>query len=335
MRALVFPAVVTALGVAAVPVAAQDATPLRWGVAVSSSLSQAIAPMLELDTDIQARHGIHFTTVDFNGNVTGCIAAVIGGEVDVCQNGISIGMNAIAQGADMVGFMQLIGQINEITLSPAAIERIGVGPDAPVNDRIAALAGLTIAGPGAGSTTYSILEAILAEAGLAPQDLAYQPLTDITAINASLANGRIDAAIWSVGGLSPAHADGTGVRYINLASNEIPHLLVVPNVASFAPRDFVEQNRDTLARVQAAFVDVVAELRADPFGYGAAYKQAYLAELPDAIWQDNLPQAIAAYFPDVEGEQAGWDFWVDRLELEDAAMRERITYETGYVRLSD
>jgi ABC-type nitrate/sulfonate/bicarbonate transport system substrate-binding protein len=290
--------------------------------------------MLELDKEIQARHGLEFTTVDFKGNVTGCIAAVISGEVDVCQNGISIGMNAIAQGGDLVAFMQLIGQINEITLTPDAIARIGVGPEASVGDRIAALKGLTIAGPGAGSTTYSILEAILAEAGLAPADLVYQPLTDITALNASLSNKRIDAAIWSVGGLSPAQSDGSGLRYINLASGEIPHLLAVPNVASFAPRKFVEDNREALQRVQAAFVDVVAALRADPFGYAAPYKAAYLPDLPQATWEDNLPQAVAAYFADVEGSREGWDFWVKHLPVDDPAARDRVAYDAAYDRLS-
>lgn len=316
------------------PAAAQEPAKLRWGVAVSSSLSQAPAPILELDKALQAKHGLDFTTVDFMGNVTGCIAAVISGDVDVCQNGISIGMNAIAQGGDLVSFMQLIGQINEITLTPDAIARVGVKADAPVKDRIEALKGLTIAGPGAGSTTYSILEAILAEADLAPGDLVYQPLTDIAALNASLANKRVDAAIWSVGGLSPAQADGSGVRYINLASGELPHLLAVPNVASFASRKFVEDNRETLQRVQAALVDVVAALRADPFGYAAPYKAAYLPDLPQATWEDNLPQAVAAYFADVEGTREGWDFWVEKLPIEDPAARARIGYDTAYVRLS-
>lgn len=313
---------------------AEEVATFRWGVAVSSSLSQAIAPMLELDKQIQSRHGIHFTTVDFKGNVTGCIAALISGDVDVCQNGISIGMNAMAQGGDLVAFMPLVGQINEITLSADAFARAGVGQDAPVKDRIAALAGLTIAGPGAGSTTYSILEAILAEGGLTSRDLVHQPITDVTALNASLANGRIDAAIWSVGGLSPSQADGTGVRFINLASDDLPRLRAVPNVASFASRAYVETHRAALGRVRAAFADVIAALRAAPFAYAAPYKDAYLAELPRPVWEDSLTQAVAAYFPDVEGDREGWDFWVERLELPDPAARNRVAYDTGYVRLA-
>lgn len=322
----------TALGGVAL---AQEVETLRFGVAVSASLSQAPVPMLELDTELQAKHNIHIVTHDFMGNVNACMAAVIAGDVDICQNGISIGMNAMAEGADLVSVMQLIGQINEITLTPAAIARIGVPADAPIADRVAALDGLSMAGPNPGSTTYAILEEILKEADLTPANLTYQPLNDLTALNALIGNERVDAAMWSVGGLSPAHADGTGVRYINLAANDIPRLATIPNVASFAPADFVAENRDMLARVQAALVDVVAALRADPFTYAAPYKAKYLPDLDPAIWEDNLPQAVSAYFSDLEGTREGWDFWAERLENKDPEALARVSYEAGYVRLSD
>ena len=184
-----------ALTLAAGTALGQDRTPVRWGVAVNLSLSHAIAPMLELDDEIQARHGLAFTTTDFNANVMGCIAALLSGDVDTCQNGITVGMNAIAEGGDFLGFMQMIGQITELTVSARAIERSGVGLDASPEARIAALRGMRIAGPGPGTNNYYLMEEILAVAGLTMADVTYQPLLDVAAMNASLINDRIDAVL--------------------------------------------------------------------------------------------------------------------------------------------
>lgn len=321
---------------AAAPALAQDdVLPVRWGVAVNASLSHMLAPALELDEEIQARHGIDFTTVDFGGNVTNCIAAVLSDLADVCQNGITVGMNAIAQGGDFKGFMQQIGQITEITLSTATMERLGIAADAPIADRIAALRGLRVAGPGPGTSNHYLMDAILQEGGMTIEDVEYQPLADLAALNASLANDRIDAAIWSVGGLSPSQSDGTGVRFISLANNDIPFLRSVPNVAVYADSAWVAENRELLRRVQAAFVDVVAELQADPLGYAAAYKEAWLPELDQTAWEEDLPQVVAAFIPDVEGTQEGWDFWVSRLDAASEDDFSRAYYDQAFVPLSE
>ncbi|MFA5580654.1 MAG: ABC transporter substrate-binding protein [Paracoccaceae bacterium] len=323
------------IAMAAAPAMAQDdVMSVRWGVAVNASLSHMVAPALELDKEIQARHGLDFTTVDFGGNVTNCIAAIISDLADVCQNGITVGMNAIAQGGDFKGFMQQIGQITEITISTETMNRLGITPDAPIGERIAALKGLRVAGPPPGTTNHYLIDAILQENGLTVADVQYQPLADLTAMNASLANGRIDAAIWSVGGMSPSQADGTGARFISLANDDIPFLRTVPNVAVYANSDWTAENEELLRRVQAAFVDVVAELQADPFGYAAAYKQAWLPELDQAAWEENLPQVVAAFIPDMEGTKEGWDFWVSRLDAESPDDFASAYYDQAFVPLS-
>jgi ABC-type nitrate/sulfonate/bicarbonate transport system substrate-binding protein len=325
-----------AAALAVQPVLAEgDATPVRWGVAVNASLSHMLAPLLELDEEVQARHGIDFTTVDFGGNVMNCIAAILSDLADVCQNGITVGMNAIAQGGDFKGFMQQIGQITEITISTSTMQRLGITADAPINERVAALKGLRVAGPPPGTTNHYLMDAILQEAGLSITDVQYQPLADLAALNASLANDRVDAAIWSVGGLSPSQADGTGVRFISLANNDIPFLRTVPNVAVYASTAYVTENRELLQRVQAAFVDVVAKLQADPFGYAAGYKAKHLPALDETAWNENLPQAVAAFIPDVEGTKDGWDFWIKRLDADSDDDFSRAYYDQAFFALKE
>lgn len=313
---------------------AQEATPIRWGVSgPAASLSHIIAPMLYLDKEIQARHGIAMEMIDFSGNTTACFAAVLAQTADVCQNGITVGINAIAQGGDFVGFMQQIGQINEITISATTLERLGIAVDAPAAERIAALKGLRIAGPGPGTSTYYILDEILKEAGLSVADVEFQPLVDLAAINASLANDRIDAAIWSVGGLSPSQQDGSGLRFVSLSNGDVPSLQSLPNVAVYADRTWAHENIDTLSRVRAAFVDTLAALRADPIGYSQAFKDTYNAELSAETWADNLPQSMAALIDDMQGDKAGWDFWVSMLDADSDVDYAPVYYDNAFLEL--
>jgi ABC-type nitrate/sulfonate/bicarbonate transport system substrate-binding protein len=294
---------------------AEEPMAVRWGVSVNQSLSHAIAPMLELDAEIQARHGLRFETVDFAGNFQACMALAISGEVDVCQTGPTIGMNAIAQGADLKAVIQMIGQILEITLSTGVVAAAGVAPDAPIAERIRALEGRTIAGPGPGTSPWMVVEQLLATVDLTMEDITYQPLTDLAAMNAGLSNGRIDAAIWSVGGLSPAQSAGDGQVCISLARGDVPEMSTLPNVASFGRSAWIAENTELLRRVQAGFVDVLEALRADPLGYSALYKARYLEAIPAPTWERDLAQTIPAYFADMEGGCDGWDFWVDRLNV--------------------
>lgn len=317
------------------PAGAQDKESIRWGVSAMLSGGLMLAPLLALDEEIQAKHGITLEMTDFNGNGTNCISAVIADAVDVCHVGTTAGMNAIAQGAEMVGIMLQAGQIVEITVSPAVIEKTGVGPDAPIADRVAALRGLRIASPGPGSTNYYLIKDILASGGMTLEDIVLQPLADIQAMNASLGNGRIDAGFWSVGGMSPSQASGEGVRYISLASQDFPDLRDAPNIAAYAMRDFVGLNHDKLRRVQLAFVDVVAKLKDDPVGYSQAYKDKYLPALPQETWANDVPIIAAAFYDDVEGTKEGWDFWIDRFSKEPNSDFSAAAYEKGYVRLSD
>lgn len=313
--------------------AASEPKAVRWGVSVNQSLSHAIAPMLELDKAIQARHGIDFKTVDFTGNFQACMALAVSGEVDGCQTGPTIGMNAIARGADLKAVIQMIGQILEITVSSRAAAASGVAPDAPIADRIRALKGKTIAGPGPGTSPWMVVEHLLGTVGLTMNDITYQPLTDLAAMNAGLALGRFDAAIWSVGGLSPAQSDGSGKVWISLARGDVPEMSSLPNVATFARTGWVAANTDLLRRVQAAFVDVLAALRADPIGYAAPYKAKYLEAIPAATWERDLAQTLPAYFADMEGGCEGWDFWVDRLAPSAEADPARARCAAAFVRL--
>lgn len=313
---------------------AQERSPIRWGVAVNASLSHALAPMLELDEELQAKYGLDFSTVDYNGGVTQCIVGIIANEAETCQNGITAGLHAMAEGADLRGMIQQIGQITEVTISTAAMEAAGLTAEAPVEERIAALRGLRIAGPGPGSSTYYLLEAILAEGGMTVNDVQFQPLVDTTAMNASIAAGRIDGAIWSAGGLSPAQAEGSAVRWVSLADNDVPHLRSIPNVVTFADATWAAENQELLSRVQAAFVEVVARLQADPFGYAAAYKQAHMPEISDEVWADILPLAVESYIPDMEGTREGWDFWVTLLDRDSEGDFTNVYYDKGFIPLS-
>lgn len=311
---------------------AQDT--LRWGVSAVLAGGHMLPPMLELDKDVQAKHNLDIKVTNFNGNNPACIAALLSDAVDICQVGASAGMAAIAEGADLKGFMQQAGQTVEFTLAKPVFDKLGVPVTAPVADRIKALKGLTIASPGPGTTNYYIIQDILAVGGLTLSDIRLQPLVDITAMNASLQNGRIDAGFWSVGGMTPSQSSGAGVRFVALAYGDLPELKEPTNIAVYGKTAWVEKNKELLRRAQLGLSDVLKKLKADPIAYAKAYKDKYLPAVDEKAWETDLPAIVGAFYDDIEGTKSGWDFWIARFGKDAQGDYSKASYDNAYVKLA-
>jgi NitT/TauT family transport system substrate-binding protein len=320
-----------ALTLGSASLASAQETVIRWGNASGASVPHALSGMLDLDAEIQKKHGIKVEFVDFKGNSPNCMAALIGGSVDFCQTGIATGHYAIAEGADLKSFSMMGGQVGEIVINKAAAEKAGIKLDGPVNERLAALKGMQIVGSGPGTPNYMLLNAMMGEAGLTINDLQFRTLVDITAMNEGIRNGSIDGAFWSVGGLAPVQADGGAVQVLSLARGDIPKFKDIALTAIFVNTAWLEANRAAVKGAKEGMKDVLAKFKADPLGYSAPYKAKYLEAVPQATWQAIVDTNLAAYFPDMTGTAAGWDFWVDIMKAEGKAGAEKASFANAFV----
>lgn len=329
-----FVAPVLAAGFALLMASSAFAEPakIRWGNSSSASMALSTAEMVALDEELQRKHDIAVEMTDFHGNSVNCIAALVADAVDICQVGITTGLNAIAEGAEFKAIAALGGQVMEIVISKDVAERVGMDSDTPLDNRIEALKDLQIVGAGPGTPTYMLLDAIMQRVGMTVvEDLNFRTLTDTAAMNEGIRGGQIDGALWSPGGLAPVLSDGSGVRVLSLATADIPEMSNIALTGVFTKSAWLDGNPDVARRAKAALVEAVAKLRADPEGYSAAYKQAQLPELPEEMWQEVLTQNLLAFFGDMTGTKEGWDFWIEQMTAEGKENAERASFDNTFV----
>lgn len=280
---------------------------IKWGVA-GANLSYA-APLLgALAPEIFSKYGIRVEITDLRGNANNCMAAMMTGSLDVCHAGITSGMDVIAEGGDIKGFALLTAPIAEISLSAKTFSALKVSAEAPIEDRLRALKGLRIVSAGPGSPNYVALAAMLAKVGLTFQDIRFRTVLDPVAMMEGMRADQIDAAMWSIGPLTPAQLDKNAVRFVNLARGDFPAFKGTPYIAAYAQTAWVNKNMDLLRRAQLGIGDAIALMKADQGKYSALMKAKYAPDLPQAIWDDTYRQAQAAMLDGGKATASGWNY---------------------------
>ena len=276
----------------------------------STSVAHGPLTIAMVDPSIFGNNGIKIEVNDLRGQSPNCIAALLSEAVEICQVGTPTGTDAIAEGAKLKAVAVLTGPINEIFLSAKTVEKLGVAPDAPVMDRIAAMKGLSLTTSAPGTAHYLTLGATLEKAGLSMDDVQYRTLGDVSAMIESIRNGQIDGSLWTIGSLAPLLQDGTGVRWISMARGDIDEFKTLPYVTAYARTDWVEANPDLVARIHKSYADAVIALKTDPEA-SARIKAKFSPDLDQALWDDGFGQAQAAYLDGAATNEASWQQSLD------------------------
>lgn len=299
-----------AAGIAFAATAAHAADTIRYGAASYSVITSQML-ISSLEKDIFGRHDVDLQLVDFRGSSVNCLTALISDAVDVCQVGTTTGTDAIAEGADIRALAVVTGPINEIIVSSRLAEKVGIGEDAPVEERLKALKGARFATAPAGSAHYTTLNRMLEDVDLSIGDLQFQPLTDVTAMMESVRNDRLDAVMWSIGDLGGLLVDGTGVRWISIPRGDMPELNSLPYVTAYVRADWAARNPELAQRVHAGIADAIARIENEPASAAKAIHAEFFPDLDTAIWEDGFEQARKAAFSGATVTQAGWQQLLD------------------------
>lgn len=286
--------------------ASHTADLVKYGVA-GLSANHAPALLGEARPDIFAKHDIEVKITDLRGNSANCIAALLSKAIDVCQVGSPTGVDAIVEGAPLKAIAVTAGPVSELVLSKQAVQRMGIGADAPVKERVAKLKGLRLVSAAPGSAHYITLDTILRGQGMTIADVQYRTLGDVKAMMESIRNDQIDGAMWGIGGLSGLLTDGGGVRWISLAGGDVPELKDVPYVTVYATTEWIDKNPKTVERLHAALADAIKLIKADPNAIAPSIKDKYFPALDDALWRDGFQQASGSFLDGAKVKRAGWD----------------------------
>lgn len=289
---------------------AQETTSLRIGYA--SSFNNGLHTyMAQVAPEIFQAHGLDITLFDMQTSSQNCVAALLANEVDICSINPATAIFANVEGADLTILATIQGSVSELYLTDTAAERTGITPDAPLQDRIEALRGMTLVSSGQGTTYYNIVQKMLTDAGMSMNDIQYRTLVDTIAMKQGLVNEAFDAAFWSAGLFADIEAAGDTVTWISVPGGDLSFAESIPTVSLVAPTAFVDADPALAERIHTAFVDAVEALKADPENLSAAIKAQNFPELDQHTWDVAFGLGVAGMMPNLSVDEAGWSALLD------------------------
>lgn len=179
------------------------------------------------------------------------VQAVLAGDAAFTINDGAQILPAVAKGLPLTCLMATLDRnIINVSMLKDTAEQLSVGPESPIEDKLAALAGLNIGITRPGSLTWQLARFNLNTAGLDPETGAtIVGLGGGPAVAAGLQNGDVDAIYISVPlGERVVHS-GQAITLIDNANGEDPNLPNFMMEGLWAKPDFVAENPNTCRAV--------------------------------------------------------------------------------------
>lgn len=238
--------------------------------------------------------------LDYQGSgtsSTNMIAAVMSGEKDFAFPAATTAIDAINQGSDIVIVAGALESASIMALSNEAIEDFDVDTDAPIEERVAAVKGLTIATSPEGSGNNIMLRMILGAAGLDPnKDVKIIGVQDPSAIVGGVKQGRFDGGFYGSGVLEANIAANEAQLWISTPRGDVESLLGVQvGMVMVTKRETLEQRPDVVKSMFDAVVEAERRIEEEPEEVGKNLKENWFKDLDASIFDLAWEQAQHAY----------------------------------------
>ncbi|MBB2946302.1 NitT/TauT family transport system substrate-binding protein [Actinoplanes lutulentus] len=199
-------------------------------------------------------------------NAATATQGLIAGEMDVASGGAGSLYNAYAEGRTELVSLGTANPavtfglaINNETAAQFAAK--GVTPDSPVDQRVKALAGTSLASSPEGSTGQKYLRIMLTEHGVDPdRDVTLVPNADNAAQLAAAREKRVNGFANSFPNVNLPGADGWGVLWLNWAV-DLPSILPLASHEYYTTRSWLEKNPEAAKRLMKALWLAYADLQ--------------------------------------------------------------------------
>lgn len=245
-----------------------------------------------------ADEGIELDTVHI-ASAAGLAQAIIGGERDIASLGVTGVYSAVAQDRDIRLFAAVSNRpTTGFTLRKEVADELasrGITPESPIADRVTALKGLTIASPATGSLTDLMIRAVISEYGLNPEtDITITPVADQNALVALVREGRADGLAFSSPVSDVGVAEGWGVKWINLATGDVPSMANMLFVGVAAKDSWLQQNRDIAIRFTRALWRATNYLNSDLDGARRVVRE-FFPDMDEDLFNAAFDASVGAF----------------------------------------
>lgn len=225
------------------------------------------------------------------------MAAVIGGDMDIYPGTPAAALRAVSAGTDIRVFSAIVTQYaSNVVLSGAKARELGIDENSTVEERVAALKGLTIGVTGAGSGTHQLALYLLQQGGMNPDsDATIVFVGGSREVLAAFQRDRIDAFILSNPTSDTAVRDHDGFLLFNMASGQVEELQGYPYITLIARGEWLAEDPDRSVSFLRALGKALAAIKDPSMADDVRNKvyEAYLdrfdRELFDTAWANMEP----------------------------------------------
>jgi ABC-type nitrate/sulfonate/bicarbonate transport system substrate-binding protein len=230
-----------------------------------------------------AAEGLSATVIVSPGGDPAALAALDAGDVDLAAVGTKSALRAVAKGQPFEIVYSLMSKVTlEVVVAPAFLEKSGVKPGDPLQQRIVALKGATIGVAAVGGTQETAARWLAAKGGLDPKaDIKIAQVGSPPALQAALENKRIDAFVLSPPEGYLATKSGAGTILISLG-DEFPLLANQPYLVLVAKKPIDDKASELIVKTVRAMQAASAALVADPEPAALAIQKQFFAKADPA-----------------------------------------------------
>lgn len=221
------------------------------------------------------------------------LTAVTTGSAQIAMGFPATPIQAVAKGLKIKIFAEVSNQfIAELMLRKDVAQRVGIDEKSPVEARIRALKGLTIATNGTGSANDYLLRRILADVGLKPEsDVTITPIGAGATILAALDQKRIDGFVATPPINAIAVSNHSAIELIDFGAGAYKPVAGIIYIGLAAEERWLKENPQIAARVIRAVGRALTLMRERPAEAKAAVRSFFMSTdqaLFDASWDSQL-----------------------------------------------
>jgi NitT/TauT family transport system substrate-binding protein len=278
--------------------------------AAAATLTIAV-PLTMVANDTDRAHGLAVDLQASGTSSTHVVDAVIAGDAEYGSAGTPTVLHAIREGADLKIIAAVVNNLHLMVIRDDVMQRLGVPPTAPIEQRVHALKGLTIATGAIGSAHYQMLRAYLKKYGLDPdKDIKLVGVEDTAALLSGIDHKRYDAIAYGSGIVEQAVANTGAKVWISNPRGDIPGGADVKTSLIFARAETVEKNKADVDALRAALTDALQSVRNDRDATGRTLRAKNFPELDPAVWDLAWKTAAVGYPSSLAFPRVAYDYWV-------------------------
>jgi NitT/TauT family transport system substrate-binding protein len=256
-------------------------------------------------------HGIAVDMQAFGTSSTISIEAVLAGQAMFGSVGTLTALQAIRQGADLRIVAALVNNVQMTVIRNDVAQRLGVLPTAPIDERVRALKGLTVATGAVGSTHYQILRSYLQQYGLNPdKDVRLIGIAEPSAMVSGLEQRRFDAIAYASPLVEHAIARQAGQMWISGPRGDIPGSDNIKAGVIVVRAETLEKNRAQVDALRAAMTDALRIVQSERVATGQKLHEMYFANLEKGVWETAWNATVTAYPANLAFTREAYDYWI-------------------------